>query len=401
MVKNLKKLLLQCCLIVICVFSSSIQAADDVVLTIDKYYSPYMGANLMQAGLTGYSALDDIVASSTEGNRSNCMTAIRFGKWLFLDVGISNFATVLQHEIFGHGARAREFKMNDIGYHINLFSGATTYPQAEYNILDVNQKAALSTGGVEATSILAQEIERRWMISNVMDRRDATLFLINSLDQSVYAFSTSSDAFHPDNDANAYINNVNAWYGKQVLTSHKLKIKTLWNWLDPMLYMSACSIIQYIWEGQPNIQIPTLHIGKSRFLPTTRTLYAPWGPEFQLQAHLYNQQQQYVGVFLRYGKTNSKNSYGADLIVSPMAKYDCWYVANKLSVWHQPHLLKNDTAATNTSKYGFAEFISFYYRLNNGVYANGEIGYKVSGYLPGTPLASGVVWRVGFLFNLP
>lgn len=400
MVKNLNKLFPQCCLIVSCVFAMPIQAADNVALTIDKYYSPYMGANLMEAGLTGYMAVDDIVASSTEGNRSVCMTLVRSGKWL-LDFGVSNFAMVLQHELFGHGARAREFKMNDISYHINLFSGATTYPQSEYNALDVNQRAALSTGGVEATSILAQQIERGWMRSNVMDRREATMFLVNSLDQSVYAFSTSSNAFHPDNDAQAYINNVNAWYGQNVLTSHKLKIKTLWNWLDPMLYMSVCSLVQYIWEGQPNIQIPTLHIGKSRFLPTTRTLYAPWGPEFQLQAHLYNQQDQYIGIFLRYGKTSSKNSYGADLIVSPMATYECWYIVNKLSAWHQPHLLKNDNAATNTSKYGFGEFISLYYRLNKGVYANGEIGYKVSGYLPGTPLARGVVWRVGFLFNLP
>lgn len=373
--------------------------ADDFMLTIDKYYSPYMGSNLMIAGMRGYQAIDDTVASSTECNTSVCMTLVRSGKALF-EYGLFNFAMVLQHEIFGHGARAREFGMSDIGYHINLFSGSTTYSQSQYNALDANQKAALSSGGVEATSILSQLIERSWMQDDSIDSREAIMYLVNSLDQSVYAFSTSGDAFHPDNDAQSYIANVNAWQGYNKLTSHKLKVATLWDWLDPMIYLSGYELINYIWEGRPSLKFSTLHIGDSRFMPTTRTLYAPWGPEMQLQAHLYTPEEKYIGVFFRFGKTGSVKSYGVDLLVTPLAEYDCWYLTNQLSAWYQPHVLKNDTAATNTNKWGFAEFLGAYYKLNPGVYAYGELGYKVSGYLQGVQLARGAIWRVGFKFDL-
>lgn len=373
--------------------------AEDFNLTIDKYYSPYMGANLMMAGMRGYQAIDDTVASSTEGNTSTCMTLIRGGKWLF-EFTLSNFGMVLQHEIFGHGARAREFNLSDVGYRINIFSGTTTYPTEQYDALNVNQKAALNAGGVEATSILSQQIERSWMNDDSIDSRFATLFLVNSLDQSVYAFSTTSNAFHPDNDAEQYIANVNAWQGTNALTSHKLKATTLWDWLDPMIYISGYGLLKYIWEGQQTLNFSTLHVKGSRYMPTTRVLYAPWGPEFQLQNHFFTQSEKYIGVFLRYGKLGSVDSFGADLFIDPIAEYDCFSLRNHLSIWYQPHLLKNTTAATNSNKYGFAEFLGAYYKLNPSVYAYGELGYKVSGYLQGVQLSRGVIWRVGFKFDL-
>lgn len=384
---------------VILVSSIGMVHADDFSLTVDKYYSPYMGANLMIAGLRGYQAIDDTVASSTEGNTSVCMTLIRSGKWLF-EYSLANFAMVVQHEVFGHGARAREFHMGDIGYHINVFSGATTYPIEEYNALNVNQKAALNTGGVEATSILSQQIERSWMNDDTIDSRAATLYLVNSLDQSVYAFSTSSNAFHPDNDAQNYIGNVNAWHGSNALSSHKLKVSTLWDWLDPMIYMSAYELLKYIWEGQQTLNFSTLHVKQARFMPTTRVLYTPWGPEFQLQNHFFTPEEKYIGVFLRYSKIGQVDSYGADLFIDPIAEYECVSLRNQLSVWYQPHLLKNTNAATNTNKYGFAEFLGAYYQINPSVYAYGELGYKVSGYLQGTQLTRGVIWRLGFKFDL-
>lgn len=70
-------------------------------------------------------------------------------------------------------------------------------------------------------------------------------------------------------------------------------------------------------------------------------------------------------------KTGGVNSGGIDLLVTPLAKYDCWHFTNQLSVWYQPHILKNDTAQTNTNKCGFAEFLGAYYKVNSSLYAFG------------------------------
>ncbi len=368
-------------------------------LDIDKYYSPYMGANLLFSAWRGYEAVDDIVASGTAGNTSNCMTLVRTGKLAF-EVTLANFLMVIQHEVFGHGARAREFNVSNVGYHINVFTGKTTYPYSSFAQLSVNQQAAMSSGGVEATSIFAAQIENSFFRNGEVDSRAAVLYLLNTFDESLYAFSTTSSVMHPDNDANAYLLYVNNWFeNSTALSSQKMKNSMIWSWLNPMIYMSGFSLIKYLFMGDNTLNFPTLHIGDARFLPTTRVLFAPYGPEYQLLVNLFTKEDKFVGVNLRYGRTSGKTSWGADLIVAPLANYECFYVENKLSIWHQPHLLQN-YAPQNTNKYGFGEFLTLYYKLARGVYALGEVGYKVSGYMPGRQLSRGVYWNVGVRFDV-
>lgn len=368
-------------------------------LSVDKYYSPYMGSDWIISGLHAYQGIDDIVASSTEGNTTTCMTMIRSGKWFF-EFTLSSFAAVVQHEVFGHGARAREFNVPDIGYHINLYSGATTYPTEYFNSLDPNQRAMITAGGVEATSILSQQIEIDWIKEGAIDSRAATMYLVNSLDESVYAFGLDGNALHPDNDSYSYIGNVNIWFDKEALTPNKLKWAVAWNWLDPMLYLSTWSLFKYLWMGQSNFEFSTLHIGDTRFMPTTRTYLTPYGPEYNLLLNLYTPEKKYYGINLRYARTDGKTAGGIDLNVNPVKTNECFYIVNKISAWRQPHLLQNDTATNNTSKYGFGEFLAIYYRLAHGIYAKGELGYKLSGYIPGRQLSKGVYWSVGFNFDV-
>ncbi len=377
----------------------NVAQAKQFAYTIDKYDSPFMGANWMQSGLNAYELLDDTLLSSTEDQMCVSITLARSAKWLF-EYSLSNLAMVVQHEVFGHGARAREFHLPNIGYRIGVFSGTTTYASSAYHTLNAQQRAAFKVAGIEATSILAQQIERSWFPENTIDSRAATMFLVNTLDQSVYMFSTTSDAFHPDNDIHGYISTVNSWYGYHALKVHSLKTRMVWDWLDPMIYMSAYSILKYIWQGQQFLEFDMLQIGEAHFMPTPRTLFAPWGTEFQLQNHIYTPEDKYIGVYARYGKNGNKSSHGLDLHIAPINPDTCWYFTHKLSAWRQPHLLQNDTGRSNTNKYGFAYFLGANYRLNQDVYATGELGYKLSGYLPGVQLERGLIWRVGLKMNL-
>lgn len=368
-------------------------------LSVDKYMSPYMGSDWIISGMHAYQGIDDIVASSTADNTTCCMTSIRGAKW-FLEFTLSSFAAVLQHEVFGHGARAREFNVPDIGYHINVYSGATTYPSSFFNTLNVNARAAITAGGVEATSILSQQIEIDWIREGSIDSRAATMYLVNSLDESVYIFGLDGNALHPDNDSYSYIGNVNTWYNTTALTPDKLKWAVAWNWLDPMLYMSAWTVFKYIWLGYTAFDFCSLHMGDARFMPTTRTYLAPYGPEYHLLLNFFTPDEKYIGVNLRHGRTEGHTSSGIDININPINKNNCWYAANKLSFWKQPHLLQNGTAMTNTPKYGFGDFLSLYYRLADGVFLKGEIGYKLSGYIPGRQLSRGVYWGAGITFDI-
>lgn len=381
-------------------FNSIAYAKDDSFeLSVDRYYSPYTGGNLMITGLRAYQAVDDIFLSGSGGDTSNAMSFARSGKMIFEFV-LSNYAMIAQHEYFGHGYRAREFDQTNIRYRVRPFSGYTSMAASSYNPLHVNAKAALAASGMEATSILAKQLNKNWITSDAIDRREAILYLVNSFDETRYVFKTNKYNTNNSNDVVSYISMVNAWQGPRTLTAGNLKMKTAWNLLDPMIYYSAYSIFRYLWLGEAYVNFETLKMGDAKFMPTTRTWLAPWGPELQLQNHFYTSTNKYLGVHLRGGRTGVKKSYGVDINVDPIATYDRFYLSNSFSVWFQPHLLISPVASTNVNKYGFAEFFALNVKVNPSVVAQAEIGYKTSGYLPGTPLRRGPLYRVALRFNL-
>jgi len=381
-------------------FSSITHAqGDNFELSIDRYYSPYVGGNLMITGLRAYQALDDIFLSGSGGDTSNAMSFARCGKMVF-EFSLSHYAMIAQHEIFGHGYRAREFNQTNIRYKVRPFSGYTSMAASSYNPLHPNAKAALAAGGMEATSILAKQLNKNWISSDAIDRREAILYLVNSFDETRYVFKTNKHNTNSANDVVSYMNMVNAWQGANTLRAGNLKMKTAWNLLDPMIYYSAYSIFRYLWLGEAYVTFDTLKLAGAKYMPTTRTWLAPWGPELQLQNHFYTASNKYLGVHLRGGRTGSKKSYGLDINVDPIATYDRFYLSNSLSVWFQPHLLISPVASTNVNKYGFAEFFALNFKIHPSVVAQAEIGYKTSGYLPGTPLRGGPLYRMALRFNL-
>ncbi len=382
-------------LVILCTSSKNLYA-EEFVLSIDKYYSPYMGANWLISAERGYEALDDILLSGTVGECSVPITLGRMAKWAF-EFTLFSWGMVVQDEVFGHGARAREFHANDISYRLYPFHGSTKVTSGYWQ---ANQQAAFAAGGMESTTILGQKYERDWMRYNQLDSRAATFYLVNMLNQSTVVFGTAGEFLRADDSINDYVTNVNAWQGRNALTNNKMKSTLVWDWVNPMFYISALSIGRYMWIGDQSWDFDTLHIGDAAWMPTTRVLLAPYGPEYQLLNNLYTPQDKFIGVNLRFGRTGSNNSYGADLLIEPLNSFDCWSFSNKLSVWYQPHLLKNDTALTNSNKWGFADFINAKFTVSDTVAAFGEIGYKVSGYLPGTQLTRGVIWRLGFIFNM-
>src|ERR1700733_11260910 len=89
-------------------FTGSIAHAQEFPITVDKYYSPYMGANLFRSGLSIFSSVDDEYLPDFSGEYCFSAKLARSSKTM-LESFLSNWAKVAQHEYFGHGARAREF----------------------------------------------------------------------------------------------------------------------------------------------------------------------------------------------------------------------------------------------------------------------------------------------------
>ncbi len=380
-------------LLLSCATCASLAQQYDFI--IDRYASPYIGTKLNTSIYNAYKELDDIYLASSEGKQTFWWGLARLGKIIFMDGILSSYAMIAQHEFFGHGYRGREFGISGIGYKIAVTHGVTYFPIAQYNRLTYIQQAAISTGGMEATTILSQNVRQQWFLEQRIDRRDAELFVVSAMDQPNYIFGAKRDRTSVGNDVHAYIQEVNSWHGNTALSLHRLRKMAWWDMLDFTIYNAYYSICKYIIEGAFTSQLFMFEIQDYKYLPTTRTLLAPWGPEFQLQNHIVTPKHALWQVNLRYGRNSFINSFGIDVHMQPVYTYENFTFGNKFYLWRQPSL-KYGSAAATKNIFGAADFVSVEYPVNKTFMWLGELGYKTAGFIQGDPLASSIVIRLGF-----
>lgn len=363
-------------------------------LIVDQYWSPYAGSALNTSLFHTYTFLDDKYLPNSDGKESFWWGMGRFGKILLEDL-YCQFLMVMQHEVFGHGYRLREFGFKDIGYVIGIGFGSTGFSSEEYDNLSLTKQAAVSAAGMEANAVFSGQIRRNWILQQHIDRRDALLYFITSLDQADYIWVTTDESSSPSNDVNSYVYEVNAWYDNEHLTKSKLRHYAYWDLLDPCLFMGLYSIGEYIFNGSPNQPTPMIDIRNYKYIFAGRLLLAPYGSEFQMQNYVLTPQQQLAQVNVRYGNNSHLQSYGVDIFWQPIWRYKDLTVGNKLFLWRQPKFLKQNTAAGVGNMYGVAELINAEYKLYKCFSALGEFGYKTAGYIQGIPLGNSWVWRLG------
>lgn len=374
----------------------SIRAGADSLI-VDQYYSPYTGSALNLSAYHAYMKLDDRFLPSSEGKDSLGWTTARVGK-LFIEYMLSSTLMVVQHEIFGHGYRAREYHFKPISYEIGIGWGSTGFSYEDFYSLSMPRRAALSAAGMEANAILSQEIRRGWMQNNVVDRREAILYLLTDLDQSEYILGTEDESTSPSNDVNGYVQDVNTWYGDSSLSKGKLRTYAIVDFLDPSLIMSFFSVGRYLVEGDPSVAMEMFDFGNYRYNFCGRLLLAPYGPEFQLQNYLSTPTLQFWQANVRYGNNSGVQSYGLDILTDKIWVYENWNFGNKFYIWRQPMFLQYNSGVDVPSRIGAAEFVNVRYKVHKNFAGYAEFGYKTAGYIQGIPLGNNWVWRFGVNF---
>lgn len=376
----------------------NIAHAQQFDIIVDEHWSPYAGAALNQSIFHVYTTFDDKNLPSSIGKTGFLWGTGRLGKILLEDL-FSSFLMVVQHEIFGHGYRGREFGFSNISYSLGLGHGSTSFSLTEYYSLSFTEQAALSAAGMEADTILSEQIRKRWFLSDKIDRRDALLFLQTALDQPNYIYGTDDESFVNSNDVNSYVTEINEWYGKTVLSKRQLRHRDYWDLFDPTIYFSVYSLIDYVLNAKANSPMFMFNIKNYRYLPTPRLLLAPYGPEFQLQNHVVTPKESLIQINLRYGNTGSMQTYGIDFFMWPIISYNNVEFGNKLYVWRQPLFLTQNDAVGIQQRIGVADLVSIIYKMNNRWAILNEIGYKTSGYIPGDALGNSWIWRMGVRYE--
>lgn len=368
--------------------------AQKYYLLFDEDASPYEGASFFTSTYNFYKYLDDRFVLSSAGKTDLQWDLARAGH-LAVNYALSSYFAVFEHEVFGHGYRAREFNFSAIGYDIHIASGATWYYSVDFNKLDIYQQNALNAAGMEANTVLSQEIRQPWFFSERIDNRDAMFYLLNQLGQLRYVYRTSANNIQDGNDINNYIRGVNRYYGNtSTLSNPKMRAYILADLLDPALYYSLYGLGKYLVAGSEHVKMYMFDIYGYQYLPTMRTILAPYGIEFQLQNFIKNKKEQLFQINLRYGSNEDINTFGIDFNVAPIWHYKKYEFANYFSVWRQPKLIYANAAVAKQAL-GFAEFARLKYHCTKKFALLVDMGYKTTGFLQGFILSNCAIVRLG------
>lgn len=85
---------------------------------------------------------------------------------------------LIQHEVFGHGARVREFG-GEASYELHLFppygsgAGLTTWNFEG----SLDQGTAVNIAGIEAEELLAEDVRLRSLSDGILNYRDAYIYI--------------------------------------------------------------------------------------------------------------------------------------------------------------------------------------------------------------------------------
>ena len=382
----------------------------------DIDFSPYSGAqNLLTLHESLEKAFSYVIPNKQE--KKAIYAILRILELGFIWGPLARAELVVQHEVFGHGYRIRDIGSNRAkvsGYQIDMpppygeGGGVTRYSFS--SDLTSFQDIAISSGGVEASAILANRLKMKWMESLRLDPKKASLYLEAHLDLVNYVLSMEDSFWFSDtgHDIKSYIFWLNNTYFEDELKTSDLKDAAIVNLLDPMMYYSIGSYFYYIFTGN-DIKIPMIDIKGVKFLPNFRLGLAPYGPEYFLENFL-SYKNRAIYSYLRVGNHNNNTFWGVGIEYPKLYEFNLNTIGFRFDLFHQPKIYSKEAMTIfeeiqvgytpqelNKMIYGISANIvydrKFSKKSNISIFT--EIGYKTDGYIPGFSLEKGLIFRLG------
>lgn len=384
-------------------------------LIYDASGSPYVGAydlGFLHRGV--YKLTDKLLPDSIGKAKSVSSIGYRVGKLVLLDGPIDDFISLIQHEVFGHGARYREFGSHNNTYELNLsfpYGSGGGSAMSNYAIGErptSQQELAVCFGGVEANRLLANHLTNQSLLDDSLHYRQGLLLFAAQNDLFKYLLGTryvASVADMPGNDMVAYIKEINGLYSSNSpYSTEKLYNQSLVSWINPMqLYSLVAVYYNYLIKGQKHTKIPMIKFGDIRYLPALNYSLTPFGSQYHFVNYLRYKQMLFSADFT-LGDNTFNNFYGMSLKGFNLIDSRVWGVNMHLDVWNQPELeLASHKRPSSKNSMGGAFKTDVTYRPFNqksklGLFT--QAGYKTKGYTLGESLDEGFILRFGLSCRL-
>ena len=360
------------------------------VVSIDKNMSSISSADLSMSVVEGYRQIDD--NAFTDVNFTNASNVIgkndKFTEIVkvFTRLLSASWIIVTNHEIGGHGARAREYKLADTRYSIRPLDGSTNFSHKDFNQLHPHKQQSVSIAGIEANYILSEKVKTRMIESGFINPVYAINYALARMDQIIWVSNTDS------NNVVSYIKKTNDLYHAN-LTRQKLQRLSYLDLLDPFLVYSL-----YAFMSDKDLDIPMFEVAKNfKYLPSARLVLTPYGAEVRLINH-FKFDDKYYQIGLGYGSNKRFKYYSFIANTNNVLKLYNTDIGFDIAAWLSPKMLGDNPINANMQKGGMLMVNTV-----SGLLKNTSLlvsaGYKTSGFVEGMPLDSSAMVRVGVQFD--
>lgn len=338
----------------------------------------------------------------------------RFAQWLFVDTAIAAFDATLIHEVFGHGARARDLRQEakfDFAlpgiYCVLLGDGenCTSHAQVTGGPGSRDRSILVTSGGVEANLLTGFWIETRMVQTRGwLHQGDLLLYGASKLAYSDSFLSRKVDTaltLSESNDVANYVTGLQDRFNLPTAddrrrVSRQLRTAYVWNLMDPLLWYAAyASFYRGIVRGERWSRAPVPTVGEYTLYAAPRFGVTPFGPEHYVDV-LVGRDSSVVGLYGRVGSSGLASYTGAGVRAIGVRLDDRLALGGEIDVWSQPQTLLDDRAVYDRpQRRGVNAGLTADVRLFQNVGLTGRLAYKTAGFLAGQPIGEGLYGYFG------
>lgn len=373
---------------------SSITAAEDLT-SIDEFVNHYEQELLPQQF-----SVEDTKGSKIVGR------LYRASKDILLELVQDEFISLAEHEVFGHGARLREYGYDDATYELHLAwpygtgNGFTSWDFA----MSHDQMTTVNIAGIEGQEIIGDENRWRALERGTINYREANLYFIGRLAVTAYALQTTTSDLTASNgnDIAAYINQLRGI--NPHVTLQAIQMQSLLNLLDPMTLDWFYSCYCYLDRGKVELSIPMLSVGAWNYIPGFRFSLTPFGYEYHLE-NLFADSGKVFNASASMGSAYNGLSYSLAMQAHRLFSEGSFSFDWKLEAWRQPELdlsaketIIPTPSTSNLWSFGGLLSAAAYYNVAGSFSLTAEAGYKSRGFVEGEMLEAGPIVRAGIAF---
>lgn len=327
--------------------------------------------------------------------------------------------SLVQHEVLGHGSRAREF---DLGPRYGLGFDLSAYTEIRKDPSSNEQNVLLAAAGTEASGVLARRLLLDLHQPGGGEGSSVPLLMLSKLDLALYVLITPAprsdtrdefqDQYDEGNDVAIYLvsrqglragaDPVSVWDRSYTIdfsdpllsdTWDDARLTALWNLLDPAMVLSVIGYFRdHVSDGESLITPPVWKVSPSLGL-TAGTRGALGVGEVTRFFDIYLTTKRGIGsLYARDLDSSIDRTYGFGLGFHRLRLGSCVTLSVQGDWWDEPRALERATTRSGWNAAGELDWV-----IRRGWGVSAKLGKKSEGFLPGLSLDSGYYAGLGVM----